>query len=277
MVIDRPESPADLGEFVEAGRIVPAGNGWRWYQHGWRLFRAQMGLWIGVGLMFFLLTTVIQIIPILGFIASFFMAPLLIGGLMVGCHTIDCGGRMQFGDLFAGFSRSMGPLLILGLLEIAGLITIGLITLAIMGASLAMPDFDALGLRFLFALLVGLVLIAAYLSAVWFAPALIVLNNLSAWAAIQAGFKASLRNWRSFTVFGLAGLLIAIPVVLIFSAMAGGLAASAIVGSGAGISSMIWGVLFVMVPLMIVCFAALAPIVFGSIYASYRDIFYRAG
>jgi len=72
------------------------------------------------------------------------------------------------------------------------------------------------------AMLIALLLVAGLsmplYMATWFAPALIVLRDLSVGAALKASFFACLRNWLPFLVYGLVlmvlGVVAAIPAGL---------------------------------------------------------------
>ena len=75
--------------------------------------------------------------------------------------------------------------------------------------------------------------------AMWFAPALVLFNNMSAPDALKASFEACLKNAVPFGVFALI-----VMVLTVFSALSAGLG------------------LFV-----------LSPVLAGANYASYRDIF----
>ncbi|MEO7402210.1 MAG: BPSS1780 family membrane protein, partial [Burkholderiales bacterium] len=178
-------------EFEPTGLTVPARRGWDWIKRGWRLFRAQMGLWIGVTITFFILCVAIQILPFIGFLISFVLAPILLAGIMIGCRKLDEGGRMAFADLFAAFSRNVGQLVFLGVLELVLFIGLLGITYLLVGD---MGQVDAMFQRRGSSLpagpgvalmpLVMMALAAPYLAAIWFAPALVVFNNFAAPAAL---------------------------------------------------------------------------------------------
>ena len=78
--------------------------------------------------------------------------------------------------------------------------------------------------------------------AIWFAPALIVFNAMPPVDALKASFNACLKNIVVFLVYGLM-----IMVLCFFAALPLGLG-----------------------------FLVLGPVVAGSVYASYRDIFIAA-
>jgi hypothetical protein len=275
-VLERAEQPGESDGFIATGQIVSAGSGWHWFRHGWSIFRAQMGLWIAVAICFFLFSTAIQIIPILGSIASFFLTPVLLGGIMIGCHAIHRRQGMKFNDLFGGFSHNPGQLFLLALLEVVMLVGIVLVMVAIMGTGFSMSNLDVFGPAIVIAVLVALIAVSAYLAAIWFAPALIAINNVSALEAIGRSFMASMRNWRAFAIFGLVGIALAIPVTVLFSIAVGGFAAAAI-SAGGDLGSLSLGLIVVPLVLVVLFIATLGPVMFGTIYASYRDIFYRAG
>jgi uncharacterized membrane protein len=86
---------------------------------------------------------------------------------------------------------------------------------------------------------VALLLFVPLLMALWFAPALVMLDQVSAGDAMKSSLAASVRNWLPFTVYGLLSL-----VLLVVAA----------------------------IPLML-GYLILIPVMLGSMYASYRDIF----
>ena len=89
------------------------------------------------------------------------------------------------------------------------------------------------------AMLLSLVLSLPLFMAMWFAPALVFFNRMPPFAALRASFGACVKNALPFVVYGL------IVLVLAF---------------------------FAALPLFL-GFLVLLPVVSGSIYVSYRDIF----
>lgn len=87
--------------------------------------------------------------------------------------------------------------------------------------------------------LVGLLLLFPLFMAIWFAPALVFFNNMPPVDALKASFNACLKNMLAFLVYGL--------VVMVLSFFA---ALPAFLG-----------------------FLVLIPVLSGSVYVSYRDIF----
>ena len=94
-------------------------------------------------------------------------------------------------------------------------------------------------------LLAGLIALALMLPlfmAMWFAPALVVFNERGVLEAMKESFRGCLRNIVPFLVYGLAGLVLSI---------------------------------LASIPLAL-GWLVLGPVLVASIYAAYRDIFFRA-
>jgi uncharacterized membrane protein len=246
-VADVPVAGAE-GNFSSEGRAVPASNGWKWITDGWELFKRQPGTWILLLIVFVLLSVVIAVIPILGSIASNILWPVFAGGILLGCRELDQGGELAVGHLFAGFREHFGKLAVIGILYLVALIVVVLVAFAITGAGIgfgALMGTERAGAEvnvtaILLGVLVGLALIVPVVMAVWFAPTLIVLNDLGVGDAVKASFGACLRNIIPFLVYGAIGM---------------GLAIVASIPLGLG-----WLVL--------------GPTLAASVYAAYRDIFY---
>ena len=97
----------------------------------------------------------------------------------------------------------------------------------------------AMGLSFVLALLVVLALALPLYMALWFAPSLVVFNNLKPFDAMKASFLACLKNLVPFLLYGVIML-----VLCMIAAIPLGLG-----------------------------FLVLGPVAIASIYAGYRDIF----
>ena len=89
------------------------------------------------------------------------------------------------------------------------------------------------------AMFLSLALSIPLLMAVWFAPALVFFNNMRPVEALKSSFSACLKNTLSFLVYGLV-----LMVLAFFAALPLGLG-----------------------------FLVLLPVIAGSVYVSYRDIF----
>lgn len=269
-------------------RVVDAGRGFGWWGEGFRIFRASIGMWIGVFFVYLILTTLIGSIPFVGSIGHSLLTPVFIGGLMVGCRTLERGERLRMSHLFEGFQgANFVPLMIIGALNIA--LVVGLMLLA--GAGLfgtaKLQDLGSMSdpLRAfegplaamsggigLLVMLLAVVAVTVFAMLNWFAPALVVLRGVPAFQAMKLSFVACLRNWLPFLVYSLVVLIVGIAVVLAVVGVAfvlgAGALASGDIASGVGafigffIALVIAGLLFALV---------VGPVAIGSVYAGFKD------
>jgi uncharacterized membrane protein len=259
-------SEADLGQpsAVPSGaalllpRTVDSGHGWAWIAQGWHLFAKSPVIWI----VNFILTTIACVIllniPLLGYIALPLLVPILFGGLMLGCRSLEQGGSLEVGHLFAGFKTNTVQLLIVGLFVLVTHVIIGFVMKlviifaggAALLAAIASGDITAAIMSLaafmavaLVAMMVAMLLLVPVLMAVWFAPALVVLRNAQAFEALQASFFANVKNIGPFLVYSLIILVLSVLAFFPF------------LGFG-------WLILW--------------PVMVASIYTGYRDIFPEA-
>ena len=250
---DPPQAPVDQGIVVDDGRWqlmepsgVAAGRGMGWISDGFRLFLAAPGIWIVNFIIFSVITIVLAVIPIISLVGNI-LGPIFAAGLLMGARALDERGALKVEHLFAGFQNNGGKLAGLGALTIAMGIGIGLVAVALMfgfiGSAALTESFaedpTQMGAGALLAVLLIMGISVPVLMAYWFAPALIVFHDLGIFEALKLSFRGCLRNMLPFLVYGLV-MSVAVVVAVI--------------------------------PLML-GFLVLVPVMFGSMYASYRDIF----
>lgn len=233
------------GSFVPGGHAVPAARGWSWYAEGWNLFKEAPATWIGMIIVMGVIFIALAFIPVIGSIGTVLLSPVLTAGLMIGCRAIEDGSGLEFGQLFAGFRDHFGTLAAVGALYLAGFIAIFLVVFALTGAGMfalfsGAADPFAVGATMLIAILLMLALTVPLVMALWFAPALVVLNDQGAVEAMKGSFVGCLRNMLPFLVYGIIGLALAFL---------------------ATIPAMLGWLVF-------------APVIAASIYVAYRDIYY---
>ncbi len=222
------QAPSAIVEDVRVGSSglidVPnklgAGQGSAWWSEGWGMFREATGLWVGMAFALVALFVVIGMIPVLGALATYLIAPIFSGGLMLGCRNLESGQGLSFGHLFAGFQKNLGQLALVGVLYLVGILVIGAgIAVLGLGAGFgaALIGGASPGASFSSIMLVGLIgagLMIPLAMAIWFAPALVMLNDLPAVAAMKLSFSGCLRNMLPFLVYGLIGIVLAIAASL---------------------------------------------------------------
>ena len=178
-----------------------------------------------------------------GKLAVSLLAPMIAAMMLEASRCLVFGGRVTFSVCVARLSGRVFRLLQVGALMT--LVLSAVVTL-VFGAYYvgyvrqAEQQGLLVGLIGLgCALLLLLILCVPLLMATWFAPALVVFNDMGALSAIKASFEASRRN-----VPALAVLALAIFVLAILALLPGGLG------------------------LPVLC-----PVVAGAAYVSYRDVF----
>jgi hypothetical protein len=245
---------ADLEQPMEGDMTGPhgvaAGNGFKWIGKGWWHFKQAPISWIVVMIIWFVLMLVISLIPILGALAVNVLTPVLIAGLMIGCDEQDQGGDFTISHLFAGFANNAGQAVLIGVFYLIVLFLIGIAIFGLLFSSIGdlasqQADPEAMAMiffspSFIIGLLVASLLFIPVMMAYLFAPALVALENMSAWEAMKASFMGCLKN---------------ILPLFLYSLAAFGLMIVAVIPVGLG--------------LLIV-----SPILIAAIYAAYRDIYY---
>ena len=236
------------GDYIQGGRRLEANRGVAWIREGWGYFRRQPALWAILALIFGAFLIALQYVPVVGPLATLLLMPVLAGGLISGCLSIDRGGELELAHLFAGFRRNTGQLVLIGLIGFA--LTFAVLTpavmlmgpsafMAVMGSGTA----SAVGIAGMLGLLIATALFVPVNMALWFAPALVMVQAQSAPRAIAESFRGCLKNIVPFLVYGVILLVLAMIASIPF---------------GLG-----WLVL--------------GPVVIGSVYAAYRDIYVPAG
>ena len=238
--------PIPAPAFNGNSRVVAAGNAFEWLKQGWALFVANPGLWIAMTIVFLGLALGMYIGPLLGPLAAHLFPPLLGAGMLLACQKISNGEPLEIADLFIGFKQNTTNLLMLGALYMVALLVILVIAFLLGGGSVAggllMGHPAGVGLALggmILAVMLSLALSVPLFMAIWFAPALVFFNNMPPLDALKASFNACLKNILVFLVYGLIVL-----VLMFFAALPAGLG-----------------------------FLVLIPVLSGSVYASYRDIF----
>lgn len=249
-----------LGE-VERGTLSgpfsrPFGNGWQWISRGFWHFKQNPLAWILALVVWVVLSVILSLVPFIGSLVITLVSPVILAGLMLGCASQEQGDDFEISHLFAGFSSSVGQLVLVGLLYLVGLVVVtvvmtmigGGVMFGMLGGMEGMQNSDPNALQsamgvgsVILLMLVALGLSIPLMMAYWFAPALIAMEGLSALAAMKLSFAGCLKNVLPFLLYGVIGLLLffigAIPVGL--------------------------GLLVVM------------PVMGASMYTAYRDIYYQ--
>lgn len=235
---------------VMPGRKVRAGAGVDWVGDAWRLFRQAKLMWIVILVLLFLVHLGLGLVPYAGMWLPNLVSPILMGGIALGCRSLETGGELELEHLLAGFRRNTGILFAIGLIYAAGEMAIMGAFSAVAGSSIlwAMVRGDEAAivnslpgdpLRLALAGLVAAALAIPLLAAWWFAPALAMLHDVPAIPAMKESFFACLRNFVPMLVYGLVMLALAIVALIPL-----------------GLGLLVW-----------------VPMLIASAYTSYRSVF----
>ncbi len=227
-------------------RVVEAGRGASWVGEGFRLFMKNPLVWVILAVLLGLIMVIVGMVPLLGPIGLNLLVPVFTGGLMLGCRTLQSGGELEIGHLFAGFKQRTTELLILGLLYMAGAIVIFIVIGVIAGggvlSGLLLGHSTGAGLAassILLAALLAFALAVPLTMANWFAAPLVLLRNVAPLDALKSSFFACLKNFAPFLVFGIITMVLGIVATIPF-----------------GLGLLIVG-----------------PAMIGALYASYVDVY----
>ena len=129
--------PLSAPPFDGDSRRVPVGNAIDWLRQGWAIFTVNPGVWIAMALLFFVVFLGLSIVPLVGQLAAHLLMPVLAGGLLLSCHRIANGQGIEIPDLFAGFRQGSGPLVMLGVVYMLGMLAIFAVVSLMVGGSMA--------------------------------------------------------------------------------------------------------------------------------------------
>ena len=217
-----------LPQLLAEPRACPAGWGLSWLTKAFMMFKDQFLLWLGIGVVYLVILLIGSYIPVINLVFSI-ITFVFIGGIIKGCQAQATGGELRFDHLFSAFGTHLMPLVILFLLYIVAIIIVmipvGIVAAILIGVMGSVSDLFSSGTSY--ALTGGMIIVLLFISllvmlaiiplvmAVWFAPALIVIHNISPVDAMKMSFKGSLKNIIPFTVFGIVGPIIMILIAVV--------------------------------------------------------------
>lgn len=229
---------------------LQTGHGWQWLKQGYALFMKAPLLWIVLLMICFVAAAGLSAVPVVGEPLASLLVPVVIAGLMSGCRALEQDDELELPHLLNGFRQHTAQLVTLGGISLVGQFLIFGVMMLIGGATLVSllmsgqppedPQILAQAIAGAgFAAIVGLGLFAILMMAMQFAPMLVYFEGV---APVEA-LKLSLR-----------GFLVNVGAMLVY-----------------GVTLMLLGLLASM-PMML-GWLILLPIVFTSMYVSYRQIF----
>ena len=218
--------------------VHPARHGTAWLANAWALFSRARLPWLYLLATYYVVMILVDLVPGVGQLAVPLIKPVFAVGFLAAAWTQERGGIPRVADLFQGFRSNLRALLVLGVVFVAGITAAVMSTTLVDGGKLidtltspppaTVSEREAWAvalnatlrdsrtqLAMLFAVLVALPTLAA----LWFAPGLVVFQDLPATSALAHSLRAALANWRplalyAITVFVLGGLLPGLALAL---------------------------------------------------------------
>jgi uncharacterized membrane protein len=215
---------------------VPARRGVHWLVEAFALFRQKPMAWIGLCAGWLVVTFGLLLVPLIGGVIANFLQPVFFASFAIVALRQLHGEKILMADLFLVFRRNLRPLVNLGavllMTEIAIFALMALLGLPMAAAGdkpFTVNEYvDALkGKEWI--LILGFVLTVAVKAAVWFAPPLIALHDMSMAHAVRWSVYACLANLGAMVLYGFAlflvffmamipwllGLVVVIPLMVI--------------------------------------------------------------
>jgi uncharacterized membrane protein len=238
--------PIPAPAFGGRSRAVGVEAVFAWLRLGWNVFLVNPGVWIASALIVIAGFLVLMAVWLIGPLLACLLAPILAAGLLTMCRQAVAGKSFGLSSLAAGFSTRTIPLITLGVICMLALLAIKLVVFFLFSGSVAggLLATGVVGLGILLggsliALLLSSLLVIPLGMSLWFAPALVLFNGMPPLEACKASFWASMKNIPPFLILGLA-----VFILSLFAALPAGLG-----------------------------FLVLVPVLAGTAYASYQDVF----
>ena len=213
---DYSQNPSHL---LTEARVAPAGAAMEWLGTGWAMFQEAPGTWIGIVLVYFLVIVLVSILPLIGMLNAV-LSPVFAAGVILACEAQHRGSTPAVTDLFRGFQRNTGNLMLIGVLYMAGLLAV----FFVMGGSAAvLVPFLTLGGDEAAAAAPGIV-IAIVLTALllvlplgltlWWSPALVAVHDITSFEAMKRSLFGCLRNWRALLVYVILAIAMCVVAII---------------------------------------------------------------
>ncbi len=210
------------------------------------MFAGNPGAWIGSTVLLLVILLAISIVPVFGQLGANLLLPLFGAGLLQLCRVQSEGGQAEIVDIFIGFRKNAGPLVMVGVIYVAGVFGIAFVAFLLVSGGILggviTGKVAGVGIAFggvMLAALLVMILSIPVIMATWFAPALVFFHHMKPLDAMKASFEAGIRNWLAMSFFGIMLMIMAF---------------------------------FAMLPIGL-GLLLLVPVFSGAVYASYRDIF----
>jgi uncharacterized membrane protein len=232
-------------------RSVAPGRGWQWIVAAFQLFRKNPLIWVVLNMALTLIGVGLSLLPVIGAYVLYLLTPVFLGGIMAAAKDLEAGQDIEIAHLFRGFHHNAAHLVTVGGVYLVGQVVISGVMLTVGGpefqeaVTAGIGALDASTLtpegtrRVLQAMLVGTALFVPLAMAVWFAPALVILDDQPGFQALWTSLLGCLRNAMPLLLYSIVSSVLLLFAVIPF-----------------GLGLILW-----------------IPVMLLTIYTSYRDVF----
>jgi len=191
-------------------RVLPPVNGLGWLRGASVLLAGARLTWLVFFVSYVVILALLTMIPFVGTPLATVLKPVFTVGFLAAAWTQSRGGKPALGDLFRGFQSNLRALIPLGVAYWVGInLAIGLTGLidggTFAGAVLLdqpLPENYFARAESQWVLIFSAASALPVMLALWFAPALVVFDELPWHRAVRLSLAATLANWRAFVVLG---------------------------------------------------------------------------
>ncbi len=241
--------------------VVPFSRGAVWLREGWRLYRVAPMTWLSVMLGYWLVILGTSALQYLQAVVVL-LVPAISVGFMALSRKCAAGEPPSAAELFSGFRSGFQRQLILGVVHLALMLLVLLVTRSVEGGALerwmATRDPEVMS-QALFVLAVMLATYAQVVLLFWFAPVLVAWHDTGVAKALFFSYFSCLLNWRAFAGYGIAMAVVLFLVPVLFMSLLN------LVVPGLKPGQLMAAIATFLLALM--------PMIYASFYASYRDVF----
>lgn len=202
---------------------------------GFRIVQKNIGLFVGYTVIYFLMSSVMGSIPVIGSLASIVISPVLMAGFYIVAHKVQNNREAEFSNFFDGFkdfkeiaiAAVMITLITVGLFVVPFLLIVGVDNL--MGIFNAYQEFISTADPYVFEgvfdifkerwwlIFLGMIPAIYFSISYYWTYLFIIFYKLPAWEAMEASRKTVTKNWGIIFLFlFVVGLIGGMGIILLF-------------------------------------------------------------
>lgn len=228
-----PAFPPRGGGAPREPRSLDVGQALGWWSEGWQVFMAAPVPWLLIAVAVLVAAALLLVVPFFGAIVLTILAPVVAGGVALGCRKLARGEPLAFADAFSAFrGDTFLPLALVGVFALlanaAVSAVLGIVLFVLVGGAgfaAALSGFGSqagvaamatMGLGALVLVPIAIAAFALVSMCTWLAPALVVLSGRTAVDALKGSFAACMRNLGPVVVYAIVFLALAIVAAMPF-------------------------------------------------------------